>query len=288
MNTREQVIFLTVAECGSYTKAAELLKTSPPTVLRAIRSLEKECGAELLTKDGHPITLTAVGAKLKHMLDSGMSTEQKLRRFIKEQGTKIIKIGFAFPASWSLVSDKISAVKREHPDICIHPLYGDKHMIREMMIEQEIDFAVFPDRFCLNSYRQIRVIERYEWGLCGSSGIPLVNKRFVELSDISNLPLILPTEESSLTAIAKWMEDDKLIDYSDSYNCTQILIDMLLDDYGFAFVPKAYQRFLERNTITYYRCTPSICTSLYLYSKMDENISYAASLLLDAILRESD
>ena len=57
-------IFLKVAECGSFSKAAAELFISHSTVSRAVSSLEAELGTVLLERDNAVKGLTPAGEKL--------------------------------------------------------------------------------------------------------------------------------------------------------------------------------------------------------------------------------
>src|ERR1700680_1569764 len=62
MELRHLRYFIAVAEMGSLTEAAELrLHTSQPSLSRQIRDLEYHVGAELLSRSGHGVELTAAG-----------------------------------------------------------------------------------------------------------------------------------------------------------------------------------------------------------------------------------
>lgn len=62
MTSLQIAYFLKVAECMSFSKAAEELYVSQPSVSRQIRQLEKELGYELFDRSHkHPISLTGAG-----------------------------------------------------------------------------------------------------------------------------------------------------------------------------------------------------------------------------------
>jgi LysR family transcriptional regulator, hca operon transcriptional activator len=54
--------FVTVAETGSFTRAAELLHTVQPSLSRQIQDLEREVGAELLRRNSRKLEPTPAGA----------------------------------------------------------------------------------------------------------------------------------------------------------------------------------------------------------------------------------
>ncbi|MFI9325308.1 LysR family transcriptional regulator [Kitasatospora aureofaciens] len=67
MELRQLQYFVTVAQHGSFTRAAELLHLSQPGVSSQIRQLERELGHRLLDRSGRSVQLTRVGeAVLPH------------------------------------------------------------------------------------------------------------------------------------------------------------------------------------------------------------------------------
>lgn len=65
MKLRVLRYFLMVATEQSFTKAAEQLNITQPTLSRQLAALEDELGAKLFNRGGHSITLTNEGLLLK-------------------------------------------------------------------------------------------------------------------------------------------------------------------------------------------------------------------------------
>lgn len=61
MNILQLNYFISVAESGSFTKAAALNYTSQPTISRQIHMLEEELGYSLFKRNSNPLTLTHSG-----------------------------------------------------------------------------------------------------------------------------------------------------------------------------------------------------------------------------------
>lgn len=64
MELRNLITFIHVAELGSFTKAAEQLGYSQPSVSFQIKQLEEELGCLLFERINHTISLTEHGLKL--------------------------------------------------------------------------------------------------------------------------------------------------------------------------------------------------------------------------------
>ena len=68
-------LFVAIADSGSFAKAANKLRMSPPAVTRAVASLEERLGARLLNRTTRSLSLTQAGI---HFLDSARRTESSL------------------------------------------------------------------------------------------------------------------------------------------------------------------------------------------------------------------
>ncbi|VDG99960.1 Ben and cat operon transcriptional regulator [Helicobacter pametensis] len=64
MDIKRLKYFCTVVECGSFTKAAEMLHISQPPLSKRVQELEQEIGTPLLFRDGGRIRPTPTGFSL--------------------------------------------------------------------------------------------------------------------------------------------------------------------------------------------------------------------------------
>ena len=78
MDLRVLHYFLTVAREQSFTKAAEQLNITQPTLSRQLAALEEELGAKLFNRGGHQITLTNEGLLLKRRALEIVDLEDKI------------------------------------------------------------------------------------------------------------------------------------------------------------------------------------------------------------------
>lgn len=61
MELEQLRIFVTVAECGSFSRGARKLYISHSTTSRAVSALEEELGVRLLERDNHVLGLSPAG-----------------------------------------------------------------------------------------------------------------------------------------------------------------------------------------------------------------------------------
>ena len=84
MDLRSLNTFIQVSELASFTKAAERLGYSQPTVSFQIRQLEEELGVRLFDRIGHTVSLTEEGRE-------ALNYAQSICRIANEMSSEAIK-----------------------------------------------------------------------------------------------------------------------------------------------------------------------------------------------------
>ncbi len=79
-------IFLTVAECRSFSLGARRLYISHSTTSRAVAALEEELGVELLRRDNRVLGLTRAGEILREEARSLLEQEARAAERVREAG----------------------------------------------------------------------------------------------------------------------------------------------------------------------------------------------------------
>lgn len=122
MNFNHLDYFITLAKVQHYTKAANLLYISQPSLTYAISSLEKELGLDLFQKEGRNVVLTEAGRIFLReiqpgmaSLNSGLHKMEALRR-----GSGYIHIASVRTLTQSFVPQLAYGFKKEHPKKEIH------------------------------------------------------------------------------------------------------------------------------------------------------------------------
>ena len=121
MNIYNLRYFVTLARIRQYTKAAEELCITQPSLSHAISQMEKELGVKLFEKNGHKITLTQFGEeflsyaeKTLDVLDDGIAS---IKRSAVGNGT--IRLGLVRPLGISYVPRMAAAFIKKNPKLDI-------------------------------------------------------------------------------------------------------------------------------------------------------------------------
>ncbi len=77
-------VFKTVAEQGSFRKAADILGLTPSAISHAVSSMENELGFSLLIRSKMGVTLTNYGSHLLPYVNAVLNSDESLQQAVAE------------------------------------------------------------------------------------------------------------------------------------------------------------------------------------------------------------
>lgn len=141
-NLQKYLSFVKTAECGSFTKAAELLNYSQSSVSRMIGDLEKEWKVPLLERGVGGVKLTSDGMKLLPSVQSVVKEIEKLQMQVDELNglqSGLIRIGTFSSAATHWLPNIVKEFQKDYPNIDYELLLGDYTEIEEWILEGRVD-----------------------------------------------------------------------------------------------------------------------------------------------------
>ena len=203
--------FLTAAKEQNFTKAAEQLHITQPTLFRQLAAFEEELGISLFVRKGKSITLTDEGILLKRRALEILNLEERTLEELKGtekaiEGTVIFGCG-EFTAVETLA--KIcKQYKEKYPlvQIAIHTATADT--IYEMMNKGLVDVALFMEPVDTEGLDYIRIKDSDHWVVGIRPDDPLAEKKYIEKKDLLDKPLILPERMGVQSELANWFGKD--------------------------------------------------------------------------------
>ena len=145
MDLRRLEIFVKVAELGSFSRAAEALFLTQPTVSEHVRALEEELGVQLLDRLGRGATPTRAGQILlgyaRRMLTLSREARQAIDQFQGRLSGELIVGGSTIPGEYVLPA-LIGQFKAKYPDISISLLIGSSRQVAEWVDEGRVEVGV--------------------------------------------------------------------------------------------------------------------------------------------------
>jgi len=145
MDLRRLEIFAKVAELGSFSRAAQALSLTQPTVSEHVRALEDELGVQLLDRLGRGAAVTRAGQLLlgyaQRMLTLSREARQAIDQFQGRLSGELVIGGSTIPGEYVLPA-LIGQFKAKQADITIVLLIGDSRQVTEWVDDGRVELAV--------------------------------------------------------------------------------------------------------------------------------------------------
>jgi DNA-binding transcriptional LysR family regulator len=138
-------IFCTVVDLKSFSKAAQVLHLTQPTISVHIKALEDEFSTKLLDRLGRTIQATQDGEILyryaKEIVAMKENTRRAMERITGTVGGKIVIGASTIPGEY-ILPQLLAKFKRAYPDVFPTLRIGDSNDIYESVLRGEVDFGV--------------------------------------------------------------------------------------------------------------------------------------------------
>ena len=115
-------VFKTVAEQGSFRKAADILGLTPSAISHAVSALEGELGFSVLNRSKSGVTMTNYGEKLLPYVNAVLNSDESLQQIISEfNGLKrgTVRVGCFSSVCTNWMPDIMHSFLAKYPDISI-------------------------------------------------------------------------------------------------------------------------------------------------------------------------
>jgi len=202
VDLRQLEIFVKVAELGSFSRAAQSLFLTQPTVSEHIRTLEDELGVRLLDRLGRGAVVTKGGALLlgyaQRMLALSREARQAMESFQGRMSGDLLVGASTIPGEYILPA-LIGRFKEKFPDIAITLLIGGSQAVTEWVLEGRAEIGVVGAR---SGHRAIEYRELLPDDIVLIVGAthPWQGRPLVTLDELRAEPLLLREQGSGTRA----------------------------------------------------------------------------------------
>lgn len=193
MDLRRLEIFAKVAELGSFSRAAEALFLTQPTISEHVRALEDELGVQLLDRLGRGATPTRAGQLLlgyaRRMLTLSREAHQALERFQGRMSGELVVGGSTIPGEYVLPA-LIGPFKVKYPDISISLLIGSTRQVSDWVEEGRVEVGVVGARPAARALAAKELMPD-ELVVVVPASHPWATRRATTLGDLQKEPMVV-------------------------------------------------------------------------------------------------
>lgn len=262
MDLRVLRYFLTVAKEQSFTKAAEQLNITQPTLSRQLAALEDELGVKLFDRGGHCSTLTNEGILLKRRALEVVDLEDKIISEFKGQNGKVegrITIGCGEFMAIEILAKICKSYKEKYPLVQFALHTGTADNVFEMINKGLVDIGLFLEPISTEKLDYIRISGSDHWVVTMRADDPLAKKEFITKEDLLSVPLIVPERLNVQSELANWFgKDFDKINIAFTSNLGTNAGVMALHGLGYPVSIEGAARYWRRDLLVQKRLYPEI------------------------------
>mgnify|MGYP002439756721 FL=1 len=193
--------FISVAESGSFTKAAEALFITPPAVMKQINSLEERLGITLFDRTNHGLQLTDAGKSFfqdaKYIIDYSNRAIENAKDIDNKDKQQSIRIGTSIMTPAKFLLDIWSEIQKFNPYLKIELIpfentpINSVEILRNLGKHIDIVAGLYDDGFL--EERRCKAAHLYDKKLLFAIPVthPLCGKTKIELSDLKGRKVLL-------------------------------------------------------------------------------------------------
>jgi DNA-binding transcriptional LysR family regulator len=202
VDLRQLEIFAKVVEFGSFSRAAESLGLTQPTVSEHIRTLEDELGVRLLDRLGRGAAVTPAGQLLlghaQRMLAQAREARQAMDRFQGRMSGNLQVGASSIPGEY-ILPGHLGRFREKYPDITVTLLIGDSQAVVDWVVDGRVELGVVGSRLVRRGV-EYRELMPDEVVVVAPAGHAWAGRAEVSLAELRSEPMIIRERGSGTRA----------------------------------------------------------------------------------------
>lgn len=241
MDLKSLDTFIQVAELGSFTRAAEKMGYSQPTVSFQIKQLEQELHTRLFDRIGHTVRLTEKGRELLNHAQKILRACQEMAEEAEQQRETpaVIRLAMADSLREPLLRGSFAAFRGQHPHISVHITTAGTTELFALLDRNEVDLVCTLDsRIYHASYVTVRE-EKVGVHFVVARSHPLAKREELTLRELLEYPFVLTEKGMSYRRLLderlarESVEIDPVLEMSSAH----LLCALVEEGVGVSFLP---------------------------------------------------
>ena len=285
MDVRALRYFTEVVRQQSFTRAAEKLFVTQPTISKMLRQLEEELGCTLLLREGRKLHLTDSG---QAVYQRGLAILQEFHQLeaqigdINELKTGELRLGIP-PMVGMQIAGSISAFRRRYPGVQLKIVESGGLTVQQAVLNGGLDIAL--TALPVDAELPLNTLELMRHPLCVllPRQAQWLSRSGLGLAELANHPLLILNEEFSLNRqLMKAFQRQRLTpDIAIRSAQWDLLAEMVQAGMGLAILPEPICQRLDKQSLLWLPLESELQWSLGLIWREGSYLSRSAQAWID-------
>ncbi len=242
MDTQSLHAFITVAETGSFSRAAELLHLTQPAISKRIANLEQQLECKLFDRIGRQTHLTEAGQALMPRARSVLIELEDTRRLLNNLNGEIsgsLVLATSHHIGLHRLPPVLKAFTQQHPQVKLDMRFLDSEQAYEGIMQGKLELAVVTLSPQTNSSLRVVPVWTDHLKLVVSKDHPLNQYDKVKLQDLTHFDAVLPGFQTFTRGIVEtaFARENLTLNVALSTNYMETLKMMVSIGLGWSLLP---------------------------------------------------
>lgn len=206
MDTQLLSAFVEVADCGSFTDAADALHLSQPAISKRIHALEEQIGASLFDRVGRQIGLTDAGRALLPYARKVLQDIEDGRRALSRLSSEVrgrLSIGTSHHIGLHRLPPVLRTYTHAYPEVDLDLHFMDSEVACEAVLAGKLELGIVTLPLLPIPNLELRAVWPDPLAVVVSPGHPLAALRRPQLAQLAQHRAVLPDEATYTHRIVK-------------------------------------------------------------------------------------
>lgn len=221
MTTQQIQCIITLAEEGSFSKAAKKLFVTQPSISQLIKNMETQLGAPLFDRTSSPIRLTPIGQAYYDAAKKIQSTERELENRVSEINelkTGTLTIGTTPFRGSCMLPKSLAAFCQQFPGVKLDIVTTNVDELQSLLLSGEVDICIEANVFDPELF-YIEELDTEHYYLAVGKENPF-----------NNLHIEQQLKETDIISDSSLLYDNREVSLNDCMNDTFIILDSKNND----------------------------------------------------------
>lgn len=201
--------FWTVAEEKNFSRAAQLLRITQPTLSRQIKELEEELGTPLLVRSNRELELTEAGHFLKERAAEILTLTENTERSFRQQQDGLLSGHFSIGCVEADNSDTLAMMLEElvsdYPQVTFNIVSGTSDDIRDRLEKGLVDLALLLEPVAIEGLETLVLPRVEKWGLLVAADSFLAQNKTIQANELKGIPLLSSGRPELQQMLEQWL-----------------------------------------------------------------------------------
>lgn len=224
MDLKQIRYFVSIADCGNVSRAAEILHIAQPSLSAQLRGLEETLGVQLFVRHHRGVTLTELGRRFYEQARSILNTVEYATDLVRTQSRELvgrIRVGLPTSAARGLALRLVKAVAARHPTVSVHIVEAMTGDLDEWLEAGKLDVALLSNPKAFENVVSMELMVEDLMLVVGREA-PLARRKQVEFEKILKQPFVLPSNSHVIRIVVQACAARKGLKFDVAIDCDSL------------------------------------------------------------------